>query len=269
MMDVATDFFELPYEERTKLYSYNPYSPHLTLQYQNRTLRERLTHPADPIHDDYIHLLPENPPRYREVAAAYAKEITDLVCRLWGLISEGLGLETDYLQTRLRDMTKFHQTTNFYPPCLQPELSIGLPVHTDIGLITVLQQVQGVSGLQVIKDGKWLTVDPLPDAFIVNVAEQLEVMSNGRYKSVQHRAVTNQVLPRISIAIFSRLSEDAIIGPIDDLINEKQPSIYRNYRFEEFLKEIPKQMQTSWKIKQVFQLHPASSQHLEEERMLL
>ncbi|OVA04191.1 Oxoglutarate/iron-dependent dioxygenase [Macleaya cordata] len=267
MMDVATDFFGLPYEERAKLYSDDPNvsvrieTPRLKLQNQNRVRMwtERLLHPADPTHeDDYIHLLPENPPRYREVAAAYSKEITDLICRLWGLISEGLGLETNYLQTRLHGSSKFCQTVNFYPPCPDPELTMGVPVHTDIGVITILQQVQGVSGLQVIKDGKWLAVDPLPDAFIVNVADQLEVMSNGRYKSVHHRAVTNQVTSRISIITFSRLNNDAIVGPIEDLINEEQPAIYRNYHFEEFLKEFSKQLETRWNVKQVFQLHPST-----------
>ncbi|OVA04190.1 Oxoglutarate/iron-dependent dioxygenase [Macleaya cordata] len=262
MMDVATNFFQLPHEERAKLYSEDRSVPvrvggfHLKFQSQGKVnmWMEQLYHPVHPI-EDYFHLLPENPPRYREVAAAYAKETVDLVYRLLGLISEGLELGTSYLQRRLGDKHECHQQVNFYPPCPDPELTLGLQVHTDIGMITILQQLEGVSGLQVIKDGKWLSVDPLPNAFIVNVADQLEVMSNGRYKSVHHRAVTNKEMPRISIATFCRPSKDAIIGPIEEMVSEEHPPIYRSYPYEEFFKEFCRQEGVRRRVKQVFQLN--------------
>lgn len=34
-----------------------------------------------------------------------------------------------------------------------------------------------VSGLQVLKDGKWFAVEQIPNAFVVNVADQIEVYS--------------------------------------------------------------------------------------------
>ena len=52
---------------------------------------------------------------------------------------------------------------------------MGMPDHNDLGSITVLLQLEGVTGLQVIKDGKWLTVDPVPDAFVINLADQTQV----------------------------------------------------------------------------------------------
>ena len=52
---------------------------------------------------------------------------------------------------------------------------MGLPEHNDLGSIGVLLQVEGVTGLQVIKDGKWLPVDPVPNAFVVNLADQIQV----------------------------------------------------------------------------------------------
>ena len=52
---------------------------------------------------------------------------------------------------------------------------MGLPYHNDLGSIAGLLQVEGVTGLQVIKDGKWLFVDPVPNAFIVNLADQIQV----------------------------------------------------------------------------------------------
>ena len=50
-----------------------------------------------------------------------------------------------------------------------------MPDHNDLGSIMVLLQGEGVIGLQVIKDGKWIPVDPVPNAFIVNLANQIQV----------------------------------------------------------------------------------------------
>lgn len=64
---------------------------------------------------------------------------------------------------------------NFYPPCPQPELTYGLPGHTDPNALTILLQDLGVAGLQVRKDGKWIAVNPHPNAFVINLGDQLQV----------------------------------------------------------------------------------------------
>ncbi|KAI9073256.1 hypothetical protein K1719_044778 [Acacia pycnantha] len=71
------------------------------------------------------------------------------------------------------------------------ELALGMPPHTDHGLLTLLYQ-NGIGGLQVNHDGRWVNVNPLPNCLIVNTADQLEAVSNGRYKSIWHRADQQQ-----------------------------------------------------------------------------
>ena len=52
---------------------------------------------------------------------------------------------------------------------------IGLNPHSDgIGL-TILLQINETEGLQIKKDGIWVPVKPLPNAFIVNIGDMLEV----------------------------------------------------------------------------------------------
>jgi isopenicillin N synthase-like dioxygenase len=63
----------------------------------------------------------------------------------------------------------------FYPPCSQPELVVGLSPHSDLTGITILHQVNGVDGLQIKKGGVWIPVNFLPDAFVVNVGDIMEV----------------------------------------------------------------------------------------------
>ena len=64
---------------------------------------------------------------------------------------------------------------NYYPPCPQPELVMGLNAHSDAAALTILLQINEMEGLQIRKDGRWIPVKPLPNAFIVNVGDILEV----------------------------------------------------------------------------------------------
>ncbi|KAI9096803.1 hypothetical protein K1719_025982 [Acacia pycnantha] len=87
-----------------------------------------------------------------------------------------------------------------------------MPPHTDHGLLTLLYQ-NGIGGLQVNHDGRWVNVNPLPNCLIVNTADQLEALSNGRYKSIWHRAVLNNKDTRLSIVVANGPDLEEEIAP--------------------------------------------------------
>uniref|UniRef100_A0A803PGX1 Fe2OG dioxygenase domain-containing protein n=1 Tax=Cannabis sativa TaxID=3483 RepID=A0A803PGX1_CANSA len=194
------------------------------------------------------------PHQERETFVEYAKEINKLMGTLFGLISQSLGLEKNCLQRKLGEKPRLKAQANFYPPCPDPELTLGLSVHTDLPALTVLMQSDEVSGLQVIKDGKWIDVKPVPHSFVINLGDQLQVLSNGRYKSVHHRAVTNKMLGRISVAMFYGPNINTWIGPIEELVDEEHPAVYRRYKFSEFLDEFARQEGTRRRVKEAFQI---------------
>ena len=97
----------------------------------------------------------------------------ELALKLLGAISESLGLEKDYIQKALGKQAQ-HMAINYYPRCPQPELTYGLPGHKDPNAITILLQ-DGVSGLQVLRNEKWVAVDPIPNTFIINIGDQIQV----------------------------------------------------------------------------------------------
>lgn len=117
---------------------------------------------------------PNFPPDYREVVAKYSDEMKVLAHRLLGLISESVGLRSSCIEDAVGD---FYQniTISYYPPCPQPELTLGLQAHSDIGAITLLIQ-DDVGGLQVLKnDAKWVIMKPVSDAILVLLSDQTEV----------------------------------------------------------------------------------------------
>ena len=70
----------------------------------------------------------------------------------------------------------------------------------------------------------------------------MQIMSNGIFNSVIHRVVSNSERMRISVAMFNEPEPDKEIGPVDALIDEKRPRLYRNvknyayFNFKCFLK---------------------------------
>ena len=107
--------------------------------------------------------------------SAYAREIGSVMNRVLSLMSKGLGLEENALVRRLGENPNFYSQANYYPPCPQPDLTMGLNEHADITGLTLLHQFNGVPDLQVKYDENWVAVDPLPGAFVIILADQIQV----------------------------------------------------------------------------------------------
>lgn len=101
-------------------------------------------------------------------------ELEKLAIDLLGYIAETLKIDREVM---LKMYEKGMQSVrmNYYPPYPKPELVTGLTAHSDGSAITILHQVDGVDGLQIKKDGVWVPVEFLPNAFVVNIGDILEV----------------------------------------------------------------------------------------------
>ncbi|KAK6126365.1 hypothetical protein DH2020_039890 [Rehmannia glutinosa] len=177
------------------------------------------------------------PAMYRRELAAWDKHAAEVGDMVAGLLSEGLGLdpkrikELSLLETRIFGGM-------FYPYCPQPDLTVGLSDHTDPGVLTILLPNQ-VWGLQVLHGGKWVDVKPLPGALIFNIGDFLQIVSNGEYKSVQHRVLANSHKePRISIVHWfdvGNWSDSDEYGPLSELISPEKPAQYRRFTKQEYV----------------------------------
>ncbi|URD86970.1 hypothetical protein MUK42_27439 [Musa troglodytarum] len=61
-----------------------------------------------------------------------------------------------------------------------------------------------------------------------------EALSNGRYRSVCHRAVVNSDTDRMSVASFLCPCNSAVISPPEKLVGDGSPAVYRSYTYEEY-----------------------------------
>lgn len=105
----------------------------------------------------------------------YSKEVRKLCKNLLKYIALGLGLKEDLFEEAFGLAVQAIRM-NYYPPCSRPDLVLGLSPHSDGSALTVLQQGKGSSvGLQILKDDKWVPVQPIPNALVINIGDTMEV----------------------------------------------------------------------------------------------
>ncbi|XP_015065000.1 1-aminocyclopropane-1-carboxylate oxidase [Solanum pennellii] len=185
--------------------------------------------------------VPDLEDNYRKIMKEFADKLEKLAEQLLDLLCENLGLEQGYLKKVFYGSKgpTFGTKVSNYPPCPKPDLIKGLRAHTDAGGIILLFQDDKVSGLQLLKDDKWIDVPPMRHSIVINLGDQLEVITNGKYRSVEHRVIAQPDGNRMSLASFYNPGSDAVIYPAPELLEkeEKENTImYPKFVFEDYMK---------------------------------
>jgi isopenicillin N synthase-like dioxygenase len=63
----------------------------------------------------------------------------------------------------------------------------------------------------------------------------LQILTNGIYRSIEHRAIINSKNERISIAAFHRPQMSRDIGPTPTLITAERPALFKRIGVADYL----------------------------------
>ncbi|KAJ4807875.1 2-oxoglutarate (2OG) and Fe(II)-dependent oxygenase superfamily protein [Rhynchospora pubera] len=239
IMGLTEEFFNMPKEDKAAFYSEDSsktnrlFSSTIYGKDGPRYWRDCLKLACYPV-PETINEWPNKPTKFRDILAKFIVEAREVSMMLLSLICEGLGLKEGYFEGDVSS-GQVLINANYYPPCPKPDLTLGLPPHCDRNLITLLLQGD-VSGLQIMHQGRWVGAAPIPNAFVVNFGHQLEIITNGILKSVEHRAVTNSGAARMSMAVFIMPTMESFISPAKELTNEENPPLYKSFLFKDFLR---------------------------------
>lgn len=242
-VEAASDFFKLPSEVKEEFASDDLRQP---VRYDTSSKdgismsRAFLKHYAHPL-SDWVQYWPEDPAIYREHMGKFAVEIMRVALQLMKAILEGLGLGKDYQHEKFEEGLQL-LSVNCYPKESESDTAIGLAPHSDYGFLTIL--LTSCRGLEVVdrNSNSWKVVQQLPHALHVHVGDHMEVLSNGRIKTVVHRALLNPEEERISIASINGCALHEKVSSAKELVNEQNPKKYKESSFNDFLDHLTRNM---------------------------
>ncbi|KAF2314642.1 hypothetical protein GH714_028171 [Hevea brasiliensis] len=162
-------------------------------------------------------------------------ELQKIAKKIFNLVAKAVGMKPD----EMRDLTEEGwqaMRMNYYPPCPEPDLVIGLRPHSDATGLTIVLQLNEVEGLQIHKDGMWIPVKPIPNAFIINIGDMLEIVTNGIYRSIEHRATISSTKERLSIATFHNPKFDGELCAAPSLITPETPPVFKSISVADYFK---------------------------------
>ncbi|WMV15698.1 hypothetical protein MTR67_009083 [Solanum verrucosum] len=237
----VTELFKLPMEEKKKLWqqkdSFEGFG-HMFVVSEEQKLdwSDMFGIITLPPHIRKVDLFQKLPSKLRDIMEAYSKEIKNLSMIIVCQLAKDLKMDEKEMRDLFSDGMQ-SMRMNYYPPCPEPDRAIGLSPHSDADALTILFQLNETEGLQVRKDDIWVPIKPLPNALIVNIGDMMELVSNGVYRNIEHRATVNSNEERLSVATFYNINLESELGPAHSLIGPHNPPIFRRVSVHKYLQD--------------------------------
>lgn len=136
----------------------------------------------------------------RDIMLEYQKQVTKVGLLLFELLSEALGLKPSHLKD-IDSAEGLAMLLNYYPPCPEPELTMGTSKHQDDYFLTVLLQDQ-IGGLQALYMDQWVDVPPVAGALVINIGDLLQVKLFSSFLLFHQKAPRKELIPISLILSF-------------------------------------------------------------------
>ncbi|XP_024156397.1 feruloyl CoA ortho-hydroxylase F6H1-3 [Rosa chinensis] len=181
------------------------------------------------------------PPVCKAEVLEYMKRTDILIKRLLDILMKRLNVTEINTTKEPLLMGSRRINLNYFPVCPNPELTVGVGRHSDVSTLTILLQEYYIGGLYVrpefTDEDTWVHVPPLEGSLVINVGDALQIMSNGKYKSVEHRVAANGSKTRISVPIFVNPRPSDVIGPLHEVLESSgEKPLYKQVLYSDYVK---------------------------------
>lgn len=238
-------FFRLPAEEKRK-YS-KGYTPSNNVMYTSSFIpeKEQYLEWKDTISIFYVSDKEAQmlwPSECRDEVLEYMKSCEVVAQKLLGVLMKGLSVNMDDSKASLL-MGSRRVNLNYYPKCPNPDLTVGVGSHSDISTLTILLQDE-IGGLHVRSpkpdDASWLHVTPITNSLVINVGDALQILSNGRYKSVEHSVIASKSCDRVSVPFFVNPKPSDHLYPLPEILANGEEPLYKKVLYSDYAKHFLK-----------------------------
>ncbi|KAL1293351.1 hypothetical protein HN51_053993 [Arachis hypogaea] len=239
--DATYRFYELAAEEKVKYTKENSPTKHVRYGSSFSPEAEKALEWKDYLSLFYVsedEAIATWPYACRNEALEYMKKSEALIKRLLNILMKRLNVkEIDEIKEAVLMGSK-RINLNYYPVCPNHDLTVAIGRHSDVSTLTILLQDQ-TGGLFVRTEDRcgWIHVPPIPGALVINIGDALQIMSNGRYKSIEHRVTANGSKTRVSVPIFVNPRPSDVIGPfLEVLASDGEKAKYKNVLYSDYVK---------------------------------
>ena len=176
-------------------------------------------------------------PGFREALLAYYDACLALVVDLHRAVAIDLAAGEEYFSPFFARAQGVLRLLRYPPhPGTFDGTLYGAGPHTDYGNITLLAQ-DDAGGLELRRrDGTWLGVPPVADAFVCNIGDCLMRWSNDVYVSNLHRVVNSSGRERYAIAFFGDPAFDALVACLPSCATADRPARYAPITYADHLR---------------------------------
>nr|KJB71119.1 hypothetical protein B456_011G106500 [Gossypium raimondii] len=171
---------------------------------------------------------PHYPPNFKELMEEYISLCTEVSRKIMRGIALALGGSPDEFEGERGGDAFWVMRLIGYPGAstangkCTSENDIGCGAHTDYGLLTLVNQDENITALQVRNQaGEWISAPPNPGTFVCNIGDMLKILSNGLYESTLHRVINKSQTYRVCVAFFYEPNYDAAVEPLEVCVRKR------------------------------------------------
>lgn len=185
---------------------------------------------------------PDEPTGFVDAWKEYYQSMEVLAERIMRVFAIALDLPEEFFKPFIDQPISALRALNYPVLSVPPkpgQLRAG--AHTDYGSLTILLPQAGSRGLEIqASDGNWISVPPIPGAFVINIGDLMARWTNDRWVSTLHRVVNppaeeGGMERRQSFAFFHQPNWHAEINCLPTCLKAGETSKYSPVRSGPYL----------------------------------
>lgn len=172
-----------------------------------------------------INMWPKDMPEFEENLCAYQTRMVSLARQLTRMFALALEIPENSFDDFVRRPEAGVRILHYPEQTATADDQNGIGAHTDVEYFTII--TQDSEGLEVLsKSGQWIKVQPVKNAFVVNIADCFMRQTNDFFVSTIHRVINRSGRERYSVPFFWGFNRDTLLTPVPTCVEDAGSSRY-------------------------------------------